>query len=173
MKKTILYATIFLLIASTLLITPAIAKPHQNPKDPIYTAIFTGPDIEGVVELFCRDRGGKLDLYGLVSLNHSGEVWYYNKALDWRGPHEGQMRIFISKETGEVMDMIYGFDEQLFTNGYYYSLYSLRGPTSDGTYDIGEIFIERSGKNGKKGALSLRSDHITYLPLDFEVTVES
>lgn len=177
MRKTILYSAIFLLITSTLLITPTVAKPHQNPKDLIYTVTFaqaSSPEsdsyISGTVTLFCRDRGGKLDLYGRVSLIHNGEVWIFND-FNWKGSHEGEMRIFISKETGEVMDMFYGFDRQPGPNPKYeYSLYSLRGPTSDGTYDISQIFIERSGK---KGALSLRGEHITFLDLDFKVTVDS
>jgi len=167
MRKTVAYSAIFLLIASTLLVTATAKKPQP---DTTYTLTFTG-DISGEIELSCRDRGGKLDLYGKPTLTFNGDIWNFND-FKWEGSHEGIMRIFISKETGEVIELFYDFDKQLFSNGNYYPLYSLHGPNPDGTYDISQIFIERSGK-GKKGALSLRNDYITSLPLDFEVTVVS
>jgi hypothetical protein len=182
MKKTVLYATIFLLIASTFLVT-ATARPLKEPTDPIYIVTFTGSDpdsyIVGTVELFCRDRGKKWDLYGYVDvgdLTFVGSAWQFNNEFnefDWGGSYFGGMRIFISKETGEVMDMFFGFDTQpVLDTEYNYFLYSLRGPTSDGTYDISQTFIERSGK-GKKGSLSMYDEYITSLPLEFTVTVEA
>ena len=166
-----MYATIFLLIASTFLVT-ATAAPKIK-QDPTYTVTFSG-EIEGIVELSCRDRGKKWDLYGYVDfdLTFVGLDWDYNETLNWIGPQEGIMRIFISKETDEVMDMFFDFDRQTFDNGYDYPLYSLRSSTSDGIYDISQIFIERSGR-GKKGSLSLSGIYITSLELDFVVTVDS
>jgi len=171
MKKVVLYATIFLLITSTLLVTATAKKPQPDPKDPIYTVTFTG-DIQRNVDLFCRDRGKKWDLYGYVDLTFVGDVWQYSD-FDWRDTHFCGIRIFISKETNEVMDMFFDFDTQPVPDTEYkYFLYSLRGPNSDGTYDISEIFIERSGR-GKKGSLSISGIYITSLELDFVVTVDS
>ena len=70
MRKTVSYSAIFLLIASTLLVTATAKKPQP---DTTYTVTFTG-DISGEIELSCRDRGGKLDLYGKPTLTFNEDV---------------------------------------------------------------------------------------------------
>ena len=158
MRKIVLYSAMFLLITSTLFVTVTAKKPQP---ETTYTVVFTD-DIFGSNELLCRDRGNNLDLYGKADLN-------FINTGSWNGPHYGNLRIFIVKETNEVVDLIYDFDTQEF-NGKNYPKYHLRGPNSDGTYDISDIVIERKGK---KGALSLYYVYITSLSLEFVVEAEA
>jgi hypothetical protein len=161
MKKSQLFIIISLLLISLLPTIAFAAKQEQ-----IYSVTFTG-DIEGTIELSCRDRGKRLDLYGKTVLDHTGDGWITDIG-DWGGLKQGSIRIWVIKDTGEVAEvenLIYNFDKQPFGD-YFYPKYNLEG--SDGSYDIHLITIERTGKS-KKSAISLQNNYLDTLELDFEV----